>query len=291
MNDKSEHSIGAFRTVAVILILIGGLTLILALSYFICKSSDTKSGISFDSNVFGDYGSLIGGTVGALWSLAGVLLFYAALGLQREDLVAQKKEFELTRMELAVQNKTLSQQRFENTFFHLIDLHNDIVDKLLIIKPDESNDKFQDEERQRPYAKRELFDYAVEYLFEFQGINNHYEKDEHYQEIILDAYNTFNVKFSTHLNHYFRNLYHIYRYIYHSTLIDKTEKSFYASIVRAQLSDNELIIIFYNMFIPGLGYPNFKFLDQEYDILKNLDHDSPHREVFERDIVDNPFEK
>ena len=52
-------------------------------------------------------------------------------------------------------------------------------------------------------------------------------------------------------------------------MIDKDQKQFYATLLRAQLSSDELFLILYNSL--DLGYPNFLFLIKEYDILQNFD--------------------
>lgn len=86
-----------------------------------------------DRGTFGD----MFGAVNALFSglaFAGVIF---AILLQREELSLQRKELELTRSELAgqknemeLQNKTLLKQKFENTFFSLLEQHNIALDKI-----------------------------------------------------------------------------------------------------------------------------------------------------------------
>src|SRR5947208_3186632 len=46
------------------------------------------------------------------------------LGLQREEMKLQRQELRDTRAEFEQQNKTLNLQRFENTFFQLLDQFN-----------------------------------------------------------------------------------------------------------------------------------------------------------------------
>lgn len=83
--------------------------------------------------VFGD----TFGAVNALFSgLAFAGLFYAIL-LQRAELAAQREELAETRevlksqkLEAEKQNATLAQQTFDNTFFQLLRLHNDIVSSI-----------------------------------------------------------------------------------------------------------------------------------------------------------------
>jgi len=65
--------------------------------------------------------------------------------------------------------------------------------------------------------------------------------------------------------HYFRSLYNIFKFIENS----KTEnKKFYTNIVRAQLSGQELLIIFYNC----IDQENSKFIEliERYALLKHI---------------------
>lgn len=84
----------------------------------------------------GSFGDMFG-AVNALFSglaFAGVIF---AILLQRLELSLQRKELELTRSELAgqknemqLQNKTLHKQKFENTFFSLLEQHNLALEKI-----------------------------------------------------------------------------------------------------------------------------------------------------------------
>jgi len=52
--------------------------------------------------------------------------------MQRKQIELQKQEMKKTNEEFALQNQTLSIQRFENTFFNMLSLHNQLIDKLTI---------------------------------------------------------------------------------------------------------------------------------------------------------------
>jgi hypothetical protein len=86
---------------------------------------------------------------------------------------------------------------------------------------------------------------------------------------ILDTKNGYNLFFEAnqnYLGHYFRNLYHIVKYI------DKSEidnKKVYTNFVRAQLSSHELALIFYNC-LSQHGSEKFKPLIEKYALLKNI---------------------
>lgn len=280
-----------------------------------------KENILFDSKVNAEkvaqFGDFIGGIVGSLWSLAGVILFYVALTEQRKDieinretlkaqvtaLNQQIEEFELQREELTEtrkvfqeQSETLKIQRFENTFFQLLSLHHELVDKLNF----NWNGAFDTTEI---LEKRAVLSKAFEDLKNnFEQSNYFWEKDssgsqhtklrlpktiEIAEERMIKTYKEFYFDdYKQIFSHYFRNVYHIFKFIYTSELILKSKKQFYASLLRAQLSSDELYIIFYNSLNQGLGYPNFLFLIKEFDIMQNLDfriieNNTFHKEIFE----------
>lgn len=70
------------------------------------------------------------------------------------------------------------------------------------------------------------------------------------------------------LDHYFRHLYRIYKYIdeYDEEVITPEMKKEYAGIVRSHLSPYELVMIFYNSFTK----PKFEELIVKYNVLKNI---------------------
>jgi len=57
------------------------------------------SGNEILMNETGQVGDFIGGLVGSIWALAGVLLFFSALKLQREEFRLQRQEFQEQRLE------------------------------------------------------------------------------------------------------------------------------------------------------------------------------------------------
>ena len=70
------------------------------------------------------------------------------------------------------------------------------------------------------------------------------------------------------LDHYFRHLYRIFKFIDESDdrIIDKVKKYKYTSIVRATLSQYELVMLFYN----GFYHKKFKTLAEKYALMNNL---------------------
>ncbi|MEM9389603.1 MAG: hypothetical protein AAGA02_03970 [Bacteroidota bacterium] len=71
----------------------------------------------------GTAGEFLGGTVGSIWALAGVILFFLALIYQKRELVLQREELKESRKIMEHQSATIAIQQFENTFFQLLNFH------------------------------------------------------------------------------------------------------------------------------------------------------------------------
>lgn len=295
-------------------------------------SDNTNESNQLSRGVFGDKF----GAINALFSglaFAGIIF---TIFLQKRELTLQREELEETRKEFIQQNETLKKQRFENTFFQLLRLHNDIVDKLKIKAVDgetySNREFFLGAVKELKYRSTcEYFKYSAlikletheiasfkadrysvhgffqklekEELANLQALSN--QDIENYisepilnkEENIRKEYENFFHRVQYNLGHYFRNLYHIYKYVHITQLIDPNEKQFYCNIVRAQLSTDELVLIFYNAITPihyfsdkpNLGYPNFKYLIDKYDILQNMNHrlllDKEHLTIFKRNVI------
>ena len=69
----------------------------------------------------------------------------------------------------------------------------------------------------------------------------------------------------TCFDHYFRHLYFIYTYLDTSKLIDEEQRYEYSCMISSQLSDYELIFLFYNSISS-----NFKCLIEKYSVFNNL---------------------
>lgn len=230
------------------------------------------------------------GVVNAMFTglaFAGVVL---TVILQRNDLKTQKEELinakieagkqkTLLEIEAAEQKAVLNIQRFETTFFNMLNLQNEIVKNI----------------KYGSHSGRTVFDDAYKKLLimlcDKNAISIFKETADTTHSIIGLPKDLANAKdsiedkyfegyynnFASAFNHYFRHLYHIFKFIYFSELTLK-DKLFYGSLCRAQLSQNELFVIAFNILIDDYGKPKFLYLVKEYDILKNFDHNTidPH---------------
>ena len=216
------------------------------------------------------------GAVNALFSgLAFAVIIYTML-LQRQELRLQRKELEDTRAELqgqklqlAAQNETLRKQNFENTFFQLLRLHNDILNAIDLT--DDRNITTRGRDCFAVFGRR--FFSVFQHDYRDQPSRSELEK-------INGAYSAFFQRNQNEIAHYFRTLYNIVKFVHQSEVADKR---FYTNLIRAQLSSAELLMLFYNC-LSDLGREKFKPLVEEYGLLKNLPQNllyySNHRPLF-----------
>ena len=268
-NKKSE-----FTNVERILIgfafvfgIVGFIVFIISIFYFKNGEIIDKTQ-KINSSKFGDFGSFISGAVGALWSLVSVILFYITLRLQRRELSLQRDELELTRGELKgqkdqmiQQNSTLKNQQFENTFFQLLSLYGSIVNSL----------DLRNSSKTVINSGRDCFEAFHKkmkgFLAEIVMANGRPSTDQATIEETIRAYEKLYNTERSNMSHYFRTIYHIFKFIDNSDIQDKKQ---YISITRAQLSSYEQVMIFYNCLHKN-GVDKFKPLIEKYAIFKNID--------------------
>ena len=217
----------------------------------------------------GTFGDMFG-AVNALFSGLAFAGLIATLLYQREELKLQRKELNEQKLEFREQNKTLKRQRFENTFFNMLSLQQEIVANISFDEVKtiiDFNAHTQDKQR-TSYNGRSLF--REMYL----NLKVSIDKKQFYQgvkgAIQANNYSAYSyISATTRFDHYFRHLYRIFKYVDTSDLITDDERYEYACIVRSQLSDYELVMLFYNC-LTSNGRAKFKPLIEKYVIFNNL---------------------
>lgn len=199
-----------------------------------------------DFSSLGSFGDFVAGTTVPVLTFISFLALVLTLRLQSEQLNIQNEEMQLTRKEMQdtrkefeLQNETMAIQRFENTFFQMINLHNDIVNN---INYEESRDSIKG----RASFKHLSEDFTVLYMNkkEHKLENDFINKNE--IDRIRITYCKFFSHFEDRLGHYFRNLYRIVKFIDESNSLISEDKKTYIGILRAQLSSYELVLLLYN---------------------------------------------
>lgn len=230
----------------------------------------------------GTFGDMFG-AVNALFSglaFAGLIvtLLYQKeeLKLQREELRETRNELNAQKLEFQEQNKTMKRQRFENTFFNMLSLQQEIIANLsyeYYASPNIRPHNIPEEIFYKGAPKRQLHGRET-----FEGIYKHaiieYNGARHADGIIKilkqNGYIAYPViSATTRFDHYFRHLYHIYKFVDTSDLIEDSERYNYACIIRSQLSDYELVMMFYNC-LTSNGRAKFKPLIEKYSVFNNI---------------------
>ena len=234
-----------------------------ALSFFLLLFSADKRGTFGD--MFGAVNALFSGLAFA-GLIITLIMQHEELGLQRQEIAQTNKELEAQRKEFKAQTTTMKIQRFENTLFNLLSLQEKIVDNLFF-EPKDSADPTP--ESKGRYVFDSLYN-SVVMCFGASGQDNiNGIKGMIIHEDNINAYKHCNG--ISVLDHYFRHLYHIFKYIDDSPLIEDKDRYNYACIVRAQLSDYELLVLFYNALnVDDNGELKFKRLIETYAVFNNI---------------------
>jgi hypothetical protein len=174
-------------------------------------------------NAMGDTLAGFAGSLAFIWIVVTVWLQSSELAEQREQLRLQTTEFEKT-------NDALAAQRFDQAFFGLLSAYSEIVGGL---KMDDSQGK---------KTGRDCF-IGFNLALRKQSGGEFKTILERTHGQISETYDTFWQKHQTQLGHYFRFLYNAFRFISENP---EFAKPHHARLLRSQLSDQELQLLFYN---------------------------------------------
>jgi hypothetical protein len=229
----------------------------------------------FDGITFGKYsihigkynelGDFIAGITSPFLSIAAFLLLYLTYS-------TQKKELKESQNLLSNQNELISRQQFENTFFNLLNLHNQIVSQIDVIHIRRTHNSQGITEEKNTLYGRDCF---IRFYESFRDL--YYSLYQSHQtlkepifatdeEFIDNVYVEFNKKRKSDLEQYFRNLYHIVNFVDMANISNKKD---YINILRAQLSTEETLLLFFNC-LSRFGNTKFKPLVEKYSLLKNI---------------------
>ena len=202
-----------------------------------------EGGAVAEYTILATAGDWLGGTSAPLFSLAGFLMMYGAYKMQQEDLRLTRDEMQQTRKEFEIQNATLKRQEFETTFFHLLELHHQIVNSIFFQSDDDNS-----------YHGRQYFSWA------FQKMNHSYKEKRGLYEMypsmnnlspkqidvkcVQESLNDNFQEIEVNIGHYFKNIFQTLRLLDKSILCAE-EKMDFAKLLSAQLSNDELNLLLY----------------------------------------------
>ena len=224
------------------------------------------------------------GVVNALFSglaFAGVI---CAILLQKRELELQRKELEDTRTEIKGQKETLQKQNFESSFFQLLNMHSEIVSSIVILETNIRRSMAQGDIEYTEYSGRRCFGYLLRNLK--SSLEKAIDENRPQTEVFNHTYeDKFFSIFQTYIGHYFQHLDNVVKFVHEHEFFDEKEfkeKKRYTNFIRAQLSSNELGVLFYNC-LSDRG-AQFKDLVEEYALFEDMPSgvliDEEHRNLY-----------
>jgi len=196
-----------------------------------------------------------------------IVMQHDELALQRQELNLTREELSGQRQEMQAQNETLKVQRFENTFFKMLEFldgcRNDVFHPGFFGKS-----SFEGRD-----AIKHLYEvFTKSFLYENiqNGIDQKkvFKEDCRTEEGVAKEYNLFYENYGDELGQYYRTLYNVLKLVEGSDFID--DKKVYTNLVRAQLSRYELLLLFYDS-LSDFGREKMAPLIKKYKILKHLE--------------------
>jgi hypothetical protein len=204
---------------------------------------------------FGEWGDFFGGVLNPILTFLTFMGLLITIVIQQTELRESRSELKRSADALAEQASNMKRQSFESTFFKMLNTHNGILESIDLVNDDGKITRGRDcfvvfySRLRKSYDKR----LAKKYKSNQDLTALHY------------AYKEFWLKHQLELGHYFRFLYNIIRFIKESGYQDGP----YIRLIRAQLSDQELLLIFYNCVASKHG-ERFKELVEEFALLDNM---------------------
>lgn len=206
--------------------------------------------------VFGDSFNVLTSLFTGL-AFAGVII---SVILQTQELKEARKVFSGQQKALEDQQYEMTVQSFDNKFFQMLNLLNNIIDNLHY---EREINVFSG--KIKHYNKREVLQY-IKLIFEEKIINREINTLQSFQLIFDELNDEFNITFK----YYFINLYQVLKYIDKNSNIEENPKE-YTNIVRAQLSKDELVLLFYNAFgVITFSGNSYKNLIEKYALFEHL---------------------
>ena len=256
-----------FLRILSILVIVTGICTLLYYWNFLCTHNIilTPEGQTPDMPLTGNIGDFVGGTIGTIFTLAGALLVIVTL---------REQEMQNTR------------DRFAQSFYEMLHLHRENVSELSLEKSGgvTLNGRLVFAELIREYTqvyqlidsycrnilsctkteaiknylkddvKRLLFEMKLSYGYFFYGSDDYVLYHANEEETLIQSeikrllnYNYFTI--SSHnvlLGHYFRHLFQMVKMLENEKSLKESERYTYAKQLRAQLNDNEQLLLYYN---------------------------------------------
>ncbi len=241
-----------------------------------------------------DFGTFVGGYFGTIFLLISIVIVLWTLSAQKK--ANQLQQFETKFLDLLkLHRENVAEMRLNNKSQRnvFVILRNEFQDLYTIVKDiykTEDKDNLEKAnitylilffglgDTSTPMVKDLLEKYDKEIIEKIVEKVNDFREEDGYKKLTylskfkLDKYYPFNGH-QSRLAHYFRHLYQTIKYIDSQNILSVKNKRYYAKTLRAQLSNHELAIFFYNsLSILGKNWSKNNKTDfiDTYQLLKNI---------------------
>jgi hypothetical protein len=230
---------------------------------------------------WGTMGDYFGGLLNPIFSLLGVFMLLITLFQNQKELALSRKELKKSNKALGKQAETLEKQRFEDTFFSMLDQLNKTLDKIV-------SERISYRGADKPENIGSIVDRTKESLFgrhwDFLLNNSGPSLIRESKEYLLGVDPT--------LNQYFRILYQVLKFVstnspvtllagrFEISILENTKASdsekFYSNIVRSCVPENVYYLLGVNCFVEGGddAYYPYKLLVERYAFFEHMPLDT-----------------
>lgn len=230
-----------------------------ALGFYVMNFS---GGLSFNQEVWGQFGDFIGGTLNPVFAFCSFLALLYTIHLQRRELSE-------SRQVLKDQEKQMSIQTFETTFVSFLSLSNKNLNSI-ILKSKDKKDSIAGYDA--------LVRICQNLRTAYKGQVARSQDNSDAEVLVREAYSRFYVKNKDEISQYLRFFNQLLLFVNGCQL---EEKKRYWNLIRDQLKTEEVILLFYH------SWTNDDFIDittlVNNDFFKYLSHE----DLFDKELHAN----
>lgn len=206
------------------------------------------------AQIMGQRGDFFGGFLNPILTTLTFAAFLATVWMQRTELRNSRLQFRASTEEMKEQTETARAQSYQAGFFQLLTMYDNIANSMSITDP----------VTDRTITGRQAFGTMYSNLRRiYREKRKRFPKADD-RRVLLLAFETVFNKEHNHLPHYFRFLYNAIKMIEDGPYAAK-----YIKVLRASISNQELLILFYNCAISPHG-KNFRHLAERYALFDNM---------------------
>lgn len=238
-----------------LMLVIGSSLLLLAFGLNLLISKPSSGA---ELGVFGDF---LGGVLNPIFTLMTFFGVIVTIALQKLELRAAREEYKKSA-------DALGTQAVENTFFNMLNLHHRITENLTFPNIDFEFDGDGEVMLYDSSSVNKMESYSG--ISAFSRFLHKVALGRRTKDEVLTIYAFMQREYNHVFGHYFRNLYQIMKFVSEHPVIDDNQKKKYMSILRAQISTDELAVLFMNCSGNMVDNGEFRQLLVTYKMLEHM---------------------